>query len=133
MPQPARHLLLVDIICPALPPHIPPISYDLVDDPSTDATVSWGADGQSFIVWRPAEFARDLLPLQFKHNNFSSFVRQLNTYVSAYMREGTFLMLPMPQQLLPTPLLPAASWLLTACPCHRPSLLSISGISQGGS
>lgn len=55
-------------------------TYELVEDPLTDPIVSWGADGQSFVVWRPAEFARDLLPLHFKHNNFSSFVRQLNTY-----------------------------------------------------
>ncbi|GIL62874.1 hypothetical protein Vafri_17084 [Volvox africanus] len=55
-------------------------TYDLVDDPVTDSIVSWGADGCSFIVWKPPEFARDLLPKHFKHNNFSSFVRQLNTY-----------------------------------------------------
>ncbi|WPT15423.1 Heat stress transcription factor A-1d [Picochlorum sp. SENEW3] len=55
-------------------------TYELVDEPLTDPIVSWGAEGLSFIVWKPAEFARDLLPLHFKHNNFSSFVRQLNTY-----------------------------------------------------
>ena len=38
-------------------------TYQLVDDPCTD-----------HIVWRPPEFARDLLPNYFKHNNFSSFV-----------------------------------------------------------
>ncbi|XP_071733284.1 heat stress transcription factor B-4-like [Rutidosis leptorrhynchoides] len=55
-------------------------TYQLVDDPSTHHIVSWGEDDTTFVVWRPPEFARDLLPNYFKHNNFSSFVRQLNTY-----------------------------------------------------
>ncbi|KAL6216602.1 hypothetical protein ACLB2K_009823 [Fragaria x ananassa] len=55
-------------------------TYQLVDDPVTDHIVSWGEDDTTFVVWRPPEFARDLLPNYFKHNNFSSFVRQLNTY-----------------------------------------------------
>ncbi|CAM6012956.1 unnamed protein product [Sphagnum balticum] len=55
-------------------------TYYLVDDPATDDIVSWGEDNTTFVVWRPPEFARDLLPNYFKHNNFSSFVRQLNTY-----------------------------------------------------
>jgi heat shock transcription factor len=57
-------------------------TYQLVDDPAVDDVISWNDDGSTFVVWRPAEFARDLLPKYFKHNNFSSFVRQLNTYVS---------------------------------------------------
>lgn len=63
---------------------IPPFlskTFDLVDDPSLDAIISWGARGDSFVVWDPVEFARVILPRNFKHNNFSSFVRQLNTYV----------------------------------------------------
>ena len=57
-------------------------TFQLVDDPLTDHIVSWGEDHTTFVVWKPPEFARDLLPNFFKHNNFSSFVRQLNTYVS---------------------------------------------------
>nr|QBC36001.1 heat shock transcription factor B2b [Narcissus tazetta subsp. chinensis] len=55
-------------------------TYQLVEDPSVNDVISWNEDGSAFIVWKPAEFAQDLLPKYFKHNNFSSFVRQLNTY-----------------------------------------------------
>ncbi|KAK9713527.1 hypothetical protein RND81_06G033000 [Saponaria officinalis] len=55
-------------------------TFELVDDHTTDDVISWGNDGVTFVVWKTAEFAKDLLPKYFKHNNFSSFVRQLNTY-----------------------------------------------------
>ncbi|KAL4568714.1 hypothetical protein LXL04_024329 [Taraxacum kok-saghyz] len=55
-------------------------TYHLVDDPMTDEMISWNDTGNGFVVWKTADFARDLLPNSFKHNNFSSFVRQLNTY-----------------------------------------------------
>ncbi|KAF5736143.1 heat shock factor protein HSF24 [Tripterygium wilfordii] len=55
-------------------------TYLLVDDPSTDDVISWNENGTTFVVWKNADFAKDLLPNYFKHNNFSSFVRQLNTY-----------------------------------------------------
>ncbi|KAL8172148.1 hypothetical protein V2J09_023952 [Rumex salicifolius] len=64
-------------------PNPPPFlvkTYMLVEDPSSDDVISWNADGTAFVVWQPAEFARDLLPTLFKHSNFSSFIRQLNTY-----------------------------------------------------
>ncbi|XP_065877896.1 heat stress transcription factor A-4a [Euphorbia lathyris] len=63
----------------SLPPFLAK-TYEMVDDPSSDSVVSWSQSNKSFIVWNPPEFARDLLPRFFKHNNFSSFIRQLNTY-----------------------------------------------------
>ncbi|KZV46906.1 heat stress transcription factor B-2b [Dorcoceras hygrometricum] len=55
-------------------------TYHLVDDHTIDDVISWNEDGSSFVVWNQTEFSRDLLPKYFKHSNFSSFVRQLNTY-----------------------------------------------------
>ncbi|BAF20942.1 heat stress transcription factor A-2b [Oryza sativa Japonica Group] len=62
------------------PPPFLTKTYDMVDDAGTDAAVSWSATSNSFVVWDPHAFATVLLPRFFKHNNFSSFVRQLNTY-----------------------------------------------------
>ncbi|KAK4730811.1 hypothetical protein R3W88_023799 [Solanum pinnatisectum] len=62
---------------------IPPFlskTFDLVEDPLLDSIISWGRNGESFVVWDPVEFSRLVLPRNFKHSNFSSFVRQLNTY-----------------------------------------------------
>ncbi|XP_022963889.1 heat stress transcription factor A-6b-like [Cucurbita moschata] len=54
--------------------------FDMVEDPITEHIISWGRGGISFIVWDPQAFSANLLPRFFKHNNFSSFIRQLNTY-----------------------------------------------------
>ncbi|KAG8370737.1 hypothetical protein BUALT_Bualt13G0014400 [Buddleja alternifolia] len=55
-------------------------TFDMVDDLATNNVVSWSRGGQSFVVWDPNAFSNIVLPRYFKHKNFSSFVRQLNTY-----------------------------------------------------
>lgn len=57
-------------------------TFEIVDDSVTDPVISWSPTRKSFIIWDSYEFSENLLPKYFKHNNFSSFVRQLNTYVS---------------------------------------------------
>ncbi|KAG0344379.1 stress-responsive transcription factor hsf1 [Podila humilis] len=54
--------------------------YNMVGDKASNNLIRWSDDGQSFLVINHVEFAKEVLPRFFKHNNFSSFVRQLNMY-----------------------------------------------------
>ncbi|XP_050234735.1 heat stress transcription factor A-8 [Mercurialis annua] len=54
--------------------------YEMVDDDSTNSIISWTQSDDSFIIWDLTQFSVQLLPKYFKHNNFSSFIRQLNIY-----------------------------------------------------
>ncbi|KAG0055653.1 stress-responsive transcription factor hsf1 [Gryganskiella cystojenkinii] len=54
--------------------------YNMVGDEASNNLIKWSDDGHSFIVIKHVEFAKEVLPKFFKHNNFSSFVRQLNMY-----------------------------------------------------
>lgn len=62
------------------PPPFLTKTFEMVEDPSTDAIVSWSRARNSFVVWDSHQFSSILLPRYFKHSNFSSFIRQLNTY-----------------------------------------------------
>ena len=56
-------------------------TWQLLEDPNNTHLISWTPDGDAFVVLQPDTFARELLPTVFKHNNYTSFVRQLNIYV----------------------------------------------------
>ncbi|CDZ96802.1 Heat shock transcription factor [Phaffia rhodozyma] len=52
----------------------------MVDDPELDPYIHWSEDGESFVVPNSETFSKEVLPKFFKHQNFNSFVRQLNMY-----------------------------------------------------
>ncbi|XP_053100680.1 heat shock factor protein 1 isoform X4 [Hemicordylus capensis] len=54
--------------------------WTLVEDPDTDSLICWSPGGNSFHVFDQGQFAKEVLPKYFKHNNMASFVRQLNMY-----------------------------------------------------
>lgn len=54
-------------------------TFDLIENADQEIA-SWSEDGRSFVVKDVKTFTDDVIPSYFKHNNFSSFVRQLNFY-----------------------------------------------------
>lgn len=51
-----------------------------MDESRNTDLIRWSDKGDSFIVLDEDEFAKTLIPELFKHNNYASFVRQLNMY-----------------------------------------------------
>ena len=40
----------------------------------------WSKNGDTMVIFDSEKFAAEIIPQYFKHNNFRSFVRQLNFY-----------------------------------------------------
>uniref|UniRef100_A0A8C9SJZ1 HSF-type DNA-binding domain-containing protein n=1 Tax=Scleropages formosus TaxID=113540 RepID=A0A8C9SJZ1_SCLFO len=54
--------------------------WTLVDSPSTNDVICWSSGGTNFRILEEERFTKEILPKYFKHNNLSSFIRQLNMY-----------------------------------------------------
>lgn len=54
--------------------------WSMVNDPANHDYIRWNDDGETFQVVHREDFMKNILPKYFKHNNFASFVRQLNMY-----------------------------------------------------
>lgn len=52
---------------------------------------TWSVSGDNFVVKNVEKFASSVLPLYFKHSNFSSFARQLNFYGFRKLRSDPIL------------------------------------------
>ncbi|KAI9204331.1 HSF-type DNA-binding-domain-containing protein [Polychytrium aggregatum] len=54
--------------------------YRILEDEAFHHLICWGDSGSTFLVLDSLEFSKNVLPKVFKHNNYTSFVRQLNLY-----------------------------------------------------
>eukprot|EP00752_Nemacystus_decipiens_P016202 g14489.t1 len=54
-------------------------TYEMINS-CEDVHAAWTAAGDTFVIKDPDTFANEVIPRFFKHNKFSSFVRQLNFY-----------------------------------------------------
>ena len=92
MSQSSRHHVVSDedifeinssLSQPTLPKGLPGFIcklYKMASDSRLRHLICWSEKGNSFVISNPDIFSKEVLPLYCKHNNFSSFIRQLNMY-----------------------------------------------------
>lgn len=56
------------------------VDMSLVQDPKSSHGIQWCPGDNAFCIDNVSIFTQSVLPKYFKHNNLSSFVRQLNIY-----------------------------------------------------
>jgi uncharacterized protein (UPF0305 family) len=54
--------------------------YQILEKDEYKDIIEWGEEGTYFIVKNLHDFTEKILPKYYKHNNYSSFIRQLNMY-----------------------------------------------------
>lgn len=54
--------------------------YEILEDENNENIIHWGEDGKYFVIENMYDFIEKILPKYYNHNNFASFVRQLNKY-----------------------------------------------------
>lgn len=55
-------------------------TYDILEERKFPDIIDWNPEGTALVIKKPSEFCQKVLPTYFKHNNLTSFVRQLNMY-----------------------------------------------------
>ena len=60
----------------AVPKFLKKLFY-ILEENNHHELISWSENGAAVIIKQPIEFAQNVLPLYFKHNNFASFIRQV--------------------------------------------------------
>ena len=54
--------------------------YDILKDPLCKGIINWNNNGTGILIKDRYKICEIVLPKYFKHNNYSSFIRQLNLY-----------------------------------------------------
>ena len=62
--------------------------YRILSNPKFHNIITWQPHGRSWRVLKPKLFEKEVLPLYFRHRNYSSFMRQVNGWGFRRIQKG---------------------------------------------